>query len=106
MSLAEHIDMDAYANSIWSKTPDFTHLPNLMAILYRPIIERFGKWYKVSTYDSDKAYHIAFVNNMTMNDVNQSLLFFLNIEKKLQRNSIEYLEEVMRKQLTLLQSLP
>jgi hypothetical protein len=106
MSLAEHVDMDAYSNSIWSKNPDYSHLPNLMAILYRPIKERFGKWYRIAEYDSGKAYHMPFVNQITMNDVNHSLLFFSTIERKLQKSSIEYLEAEMKTQLEVMQSLP
>jgi hypothetical protein len=96
ITLREHIDLDTYAQSIWKDKEriDYTHLPNLLAILYRPIKHRFGKWYELERYDVDKVkYYIDIINTMTMAEVNGVLVFFSTILNELVQNSVRYLEE-------------
>lgn len=95
ISLREHIDLDTFAQAIWKNKEqlDYTHLPQLMAILYRPIKSRFGKWYEIDQYDVDRVkYYLDAVNKMTMSQVHGVMVFFSTILNELVQNSVPYLE--------------
>jgi hypothetical protein len=108
ISLREHIDLDTYAQAIWKDTNriDYSHLPNLMAILYRPVKSRFGKWYEIDTYDVDKVkYYFEVINSMTMAQVNGAMVFFSTILSELVQNSVRYLEEERSTMATQLEAM-
>ena len=95
ITLREHIDLDSYAQAIWkgNEVLDYTNLPNLMAILYRPIKHRFGKWYELEAYDVDRVkYYMDTVNTMTMAQVQGAMVFFSTILSELVQNSLHFLE--------------
>jgi hypothetical protein len=96
ISLREHIDLDTFAQAIWKEKGqlDYTHLPQLMAILYRPIKGRFGTHYELETYDVDRVkYYLNGVNKLTMSQVHGVMVFFSTILSELVQNSVRYLEE-------------
>lgn len=105
LSLREHIDLDTYAQAIWKNQEqlDYSHLPNLMAVLYRPIKNRFGKYYELEMYDVDRVkYYIEAVKSLTMAQVNGVLVFFSTILSELVQSSVAFLTEEttqMRNQL-------
>jgi hypothetical protein len=107
ITLREHIDLDTYAQSIWKNgAMDCTNLPNLMAILYRPISKRFGKWYELQAYDVDKVkYYIDSINTMTMAQVNGVMVFFSTILSELVQNSLDYLEQEKSKMINQLEAM-
>jgi len=88
MTLAEHIDMDSLADLIW-KQGQWSELPRLMAIMYRPLTAKMFGQYSVAKYDSNNVPHHAVIGQLSMADVNGALLFFSTIAKALRTNSIE-----------------
>ncbi len=97
LTLREHIDLDSYAQEIWKKDGnDYTNLPKLMAILFRPVTDIFGKYYRIEPYDSERVrYYLDVVNLLTMDKVNGALVFFSTIVKELGQSGAECLTEVL-----------
>jgi len=97
LTLREHIDLDSYAQEIWKKdTNDYTNLPKLMAILFRPVTDIFGKYYRIEPYDSDRVkYYLDVVNLLTMDKVNGALVFFSTTVSELGQSGAECLTEVL-----------
>jgi hypothetical protein len=96
ISLREHIDLDTFAQAIWKDKErlDYTHLPQLMAILYRPIRTRFGTHYELEQYDVDRVkYYLDAVNRLTMSQVHGVMVFFSTILNELVQSSVHFLEE-------------
>lgn len=102
MTFREHVDLDQLSKSIWLEngTVDYKNLPQLMAILYRPVTEQVGEYYNISKYDSDnvKKYMKA-VNGLTMDRVQGGLLFFSTIAAELVNNSLESLDRMLMKEI-------
>ena len=102
MTFREHVDLDQLSKSIWLEngTVDYKNLPQLMAILYRPVTEQVGEYYNISKYDSDnvKKYMKA-VNGLTMDRVQGGLLFFSTIAAELVDNSLESLDRMLTKEI-------
>lgn len=102
MTFREHVDLDQLSKSIWLEngTVDYKNLPQLMAILYRPVTEQVGEYYNISKYDSDnvKKYMKA-VNGLTMDRVQGGLLFFSTIAAELVNNSLESLDRMLTKEI-------
>jgi hypothetical protein len=102
MTFREHVDLDQLSKSIWLEngTVDYKNLPQLMAILYRPVTEQVGEYYNISKYDSDnvKKYMKA-VNGLTMDRVQGGLLFFSTIAAELVSNSLESLDRMLTKEI-------
>jgi hypothetical protein len=102
MTFREHVDLDQLSKSIWLEngTVDYKNLPQLMAILYRPVTEQVGEYYNISKYDSDnvKKYMKA-VNGLTMDRVQGGLLFFSTIAAELVNNSLESLDRMLKTEI-------
>lgn len=102
MTFREHVDLDQLSKSIWLEngTVDYKNLPQLMAILYRPVTEQVGEYYNIIKYDSDnvKKYMKA-VNGLTMDRVQGGLLFFSTIAAELVNNSLESLDKMLTKEI-------
>ena len=108
ITLREHIDLDSYAQAIWkdNEVLNYVNLPNLMAILYRPIKHRFGKWYELEQYDIDKVkYYMDTINAMTMAQVQGVMVFFSTILSELVQSSLLYLEEEKTKVMNQLEAM-
>lgn len=102
LTLREHIDLDSYAQEIWKKdSNDYTNLPKLMAILFRPVTDIFGKYYRIEPYDSERVkYYIDVVNLLTMDKVNGALVFFSTIVSELGKSGAECLTELLTTETT------
>jgi hypothetical protein len=102
MTFREHVDLDQLSKSIWLEngTVDYKNLPQLMAILYRPVTEQVGEYYNISKYDSDnvKKYMKA-VNGLTMDRVQGGLLFFSTIAAELVNNSLQSLDRMLKTEI-------
>ena len=98
MTYGEHVDLSAYAKTIWGQEPnDYTNLPDLMAILYRPLIARVNDRYEIKKYDSERVDHKKVILSMSMDKVQGALLFFSNIRKKLVNDSLPFLVQELKK---------
>jgi hypothetical protein len=97
LTLREHIDLDTYAQEIWTKDGNnYTNLPKLMAILFRRVTDIFGNYYRIEPYDSERVReYIDIVNLLTMDKVNGALVFFSTIVKELGKSGAEYLTEAL-----------
>lgn len=109
LSFKEHVELDTYAQAIFKKDEtNFKELPNLLAVMFRPVDKIFGKFYTLREYDSDKVkQYIDEINELTMDRVNGALVFFSTIENELLNNSLESLEELtttMKMELTRLRA--
>lgn len=86
----EYADIDTYKD-------DVSQLNKLMAILFRPVIEKDkNDNYNVSEYNGTEEYKDVMLQ-MPMNIVNGGLGFFLSLSKELQAYILKYTEEAQRK---------
>ena len=102
MTFREHVDLDQLAQAIWpaNKEPNYTELPQLMAVMFRPIKEQVGEYYNLEKYDLDKtAGYMPEILGLTIDRVNGALLFFSSIGAELVNNSLDYLDEILQKEM-------
>jgi hypothetical protein len=89
MTAGEYIDGLSYTQNIWKdkRNPDYTDLPKLMALLFRPVTYSMrggGKLlYEVEPYDNERIRHLHLIEAMTMDRVDGALLFFSAIANEL-----------------------
>jgi hypothetical protein len=107
LSFKEHVELDTYAQAIFTKDgQNYKELPNLLAVLFRPVHHILGKYYTLREYDSDQVKtYIEEINELTMDRVSGALVFFSTIENELANNSLEFLEEMREKMTTELTRL-
>lgn len=105
MSLREYIDIDSFAKEIWKGGDiiNYKFLPDLLAILFRPVKEMLGEYYTIEPYNVDNvARYRRYIESMTMDRVNGAMVFFSNLLSDLVVSSLDYLtEETMRTMSTL-----
>jgi hypothetical protein len=103
MTFREHVDLDQLSKTIWLNNgeTDYTNLPQLAAILYRPISEQIGDYYNLVKYDSDNVKkYIHAIHALTMDRIQGGLLFFSSIGAELVNNSLEYLDRLTMTELS------
>ena len=90
MTTAEYVDLNKYTN-----TADTLHY--LMAILFRPIINKdsFSN-YEIQNYQGTKEY-FELMKKTPLNVVNGSLFFFINLSTELQNYILKYTKEAQKK---------
>ena len=99
ISLGEYADLETYIQNGIEK-----NLPNIMAVLYRPIVEKKNKLYTITSYDgSGVRVRAEKFKKMKANDVNSSLVFFWHFVKKLSTIMPVYLMEQTKKVIESLQ---
>ena len=98
LTVGEWADISAHVSQIWGKELNYEKLPDLLAILYRPITERIGSRYRVEEYDASVP-HKELLSDLTMDKVSGATLFFSTIRKKLLAASLPFLETQMTKQI-------
>jgi hypothetical protein len=84
MSFGEYIDLD-------QSLGDWDNMHKAMAVLYRPVSKRIGKFYNIKDYEGD-AYHDA-MELTPMDAVLSSMLFFYHLGIELSSLMTNYLEE-------------
>jgi hypothetical protein len=95
MTLAEHIDMETYANAMYqdNKIVDYNALASLFCVLYRPIKHEHGNRYELEEYDVDKvAGYKEQVMKLPLSCLNGALVFFLIILREYVVNTAESLD--------------
>ena len=93
ISLGEYADLETYIQNGVEK-----NLPNIMAVLYRPIVEKKNKFYTITSYDgSGVRVRAEKFKQMKANDVNSALVFFWHFVKKLFQTMPSYLMEQTEK---------
>ena len=84
ISLGEFSDLDAYFGK-WDK------MHNAMAVLYRPIIEKYKDKYNIEDYNGSITY-CDVMKQMPMDVVMGAMVFFYNLSSELIISSLNYLE--------------
>lgn len=83
MSFGEYVDLDTYL-------PDWNEMHRAMAVLYRPIKNKFKNRYNIVDYEVVDA---EIYKNMPMDAVVSSVLFFYRLGIDLSKAMMNYLEE-------------
>lgn len=107
MTYGEFVDIASNQKTIWGNKDkvDYTNLPKLMSIFYRPITERIKDKYRIEKYDSENVHHTEDILNMSMDKVNGALLFFWHTRRKLQNDSPRFLAEMLKKEVMELKTM-
>ena len=71
ITLGEYADIETYVKMGLQK-----HLPEIMAILFRPIVEREGDVYTIEAYNGDIKIRAEKMKQMNAEQVQQVLVFF------------------------------
>jgi hypothetical protein len=85
ISLGEFSDLDTYFGK-WDK------MHNAMAVLYRPIIDKYRDKYQIEEYNGSITY-CDVMKHMPMDVVMGAMVFFYNLSNELLISSLNYLEE-------------
>ena len=104
ITLGEYADIETYIQNGMEK-----NLAKLMAVLYRPVVEKNGKYYSIEKYNgSGVRMRSEKFKKMKAADVNSSLVFFWTLGNELSTILPLYLMERMEevKQSLLMKSLP
>lgn len=84
ITLGEHATIDSLLGSD-------ENLALLMSVLYRPITKKLTPFYTIEPYDGDESKAELF-NDVRMDVVTGSILFFWNLSKELLNNILSHLE--------------
>ena len=104
ITLGEYADIETYIQNGMEK-----NLAKLMAVLYRPVVEKNGKYYSIEGYNgSGVRMRAEKFKKMKAADVNSSLVFFWTLGNELSTILPLYLMERMEevKQSLLMKNLP
>jgi len=89
ITIGEYADIETYL-----KDGVENNLENLMSVLYRPIVEKEGKYYSIKAYDSATTrIRAEKFKKMKARDVNSSLFFFWIFVQELLKTLPQYLME-------------
>lgn len=91
ITMGEYADLSKYGT-------DKDTLHNLMAILFRPIINEKKDCYDIMPYIGTAEY-AEMMKGMPLNIVNGALVFFCNLQNELQTATQRYLSEELRKDM-------
>ena len=87
MSFGEYADLDILI-------ADWETMDQAMAVLYRPITNKFKNKYLIEDYDSDKT---AYMGNITLDYVFGSLFFLKNLNQELSKHILHYSAKMSNK---------
>jgi hypothetical protein len=85
ISLGEFSDLDNYFGK-WDK------MHNAMAVLYRPVVEKYKDKYNIEDYNGSITY-CDVMKHMPMDVVMGAMVFFYNLSSELMISSLNYLEK-------------
>ena len=86
ITLGEYADIETYVKIGIEK-----HLPELMAILYRPIVEEKNNVYTIEAYDGNISIRTEIMKKMSAEQVQSALVFFYHLGTLLSLTSESYL---------------
>ena len=90
ISLGEYADIETFIKNGIEK-----HLPELMAVLYRPIKEKKNDIYIIEAYDGNIRLRTEEMKKMSAEQVQSALVFFFAFVKKLSQTLQSCLTEVL-----------
>ncbi len=83
MSFGEYVDLDTYVG-------DFENIHRAMAVLYRPITQKYNDKYLIEEYEGEDN---EIMKDMPMDAVLSSVIFFYNLGMDLSKVMLNYLQE-------------
>jgi len=92
ITLGEYADIETFI-----KNGIENSLPELMAVLYRPIVEKKNDIYIIEAYDGNISIRAEEMKKMSAEQVQSSLFFFYNLGKELSKILPLYLMERLNK---------
>ena len=95
MTLGEYADIESFIKSGAEK-----HLPEIMAVLYRPIKEEVDGVYTIEPYDGDIRLRAEEMKLMSAEQVQSALVFFYTLGKVLSEIMPSYLMERLKEMKT------
>ena len=95
ITLGEYADIETFIKNGIEK-----HLPELMAVLYRPIKEKKNDIYIIDAYDGDIRLRTEEMKKMSAEQVQSALVFFYNLGKELSEILPLYLMERLKETKT------
>ena len=95
ITLGEYADIETFIKNGIEK-----HLPELMAVLYRPIKEKKNDIYIVHAYDGNIRFRVEEMKKMSAQQVQSALVFFYNLGKELSEILPLYLMEQLKEMKT------
>lgn len=93
MTLGEYADLSKHG-------VDKSSLHNLMAVLFRPVVNRQKDKYEIMSYNGSEEY-AEMMKEMPLNVVNGALVFFYNLANELQEATQRFLSEELQRELML-----
>ena len=88
ITLGEYADLETFI-----KNGVEEHLPEVMAVLYRPIVEKKNKIYTIEAYDGNISIRAEEMKKMSAEQVESALRFFFVFVRKLSEILPSYLME-------------
>ncbi len=89
MSFGEYVDLDTYIG-------DFENIHKAMAVLYRPITQKYNDKYLIQEYEGEDNEKMK---DMPMDAVLSSIIFFYNLGMDLSKTMLNYLHQEENKDL-------
>ena len=89
MSFGEYVDLDTYIG-------DFENIHRAMAVLYRPITQKYNDKYLIQEYEGEDN---EIMKDMPMEAVLSSVIFFYNLGMDLSKTMLNYLHHQENKDL-------
>jgi hypothetical protein len=91
ITLGEYADLETMIKNDIEK-----NMPEVMAVLYRPIVEEKNNVYTIEAYDGDISIRAEQMKKMSAEQVHSSLFFFSNLGKELSMTLPLYLMERLK----------
>lgn len=93
MSYGEYLDIVEYTKkNMWER------MPEIMAMMYRPIISQLGETYAIEKYNGTNEDRVELFNlYLTMDCVFGAISFFLDLQRDLLIGTQTYLQEMLKK---------
>ena len=88
LTLGEYADIETFIQNGLKQ-----NMPQIMAILYRPIVEKEKDVYAIESYDGNIRVRAELMKKMTAEQVQGALVFFYNFVTKFLRTMLLYLTE-------------
>jgi len=101
ITLGEYADLETFI-----KNGIEEHLPEVMAVLYRPIVEKKNKIYTIEAYDGNISIRAEEMKKMSAEQVESALQFFFVFVRKLSEILPSYLMERITEMKEDLQTNP
>jgi len=95
ITLGEYADIETFIKNGIDK-----QLPELMAVLYRPITEKKNDIYTIDAYDGNIRIRTEEMKQMSAEQVQSALMFFFALGKKLSEIMPSYLMEQLKEMKT------